>query len=218
MNENPFKSEAEMFRIVVIVAGAMAVVIAAALIISPLAGAIVFGIEAGYAIGMAITRSRGRKAVQHEVAEGRVDGVHRVLVIANETVGGAALLGEIQSRCGDRKSEILVVTPALAGSQLQDWASDIDKGLEAARERLDRSVQTLRSLGLNVQGDVGNSDPNTAIADALRAYSADEVIIATHTPERSRWLERGVVERAREQVPLPLTHVIVDLESESSQA
>lgn len=217
MNENPFKSEAEMFRIVVIVAGAMAVVIAAALIISPLAGAIVLGIEAGYAIGIAISRSRGRKAVQHEVAEGRHDGVHRVLVVANETVGGAALLGEIQSRCGDRKSEILVVTPALAGSQLQHWASDIDEAVAVARERLDRSVATLRSLGLSVQGHVGNSDPNTAIADALRAFPADEVIIATHTPERSRWLERGVVEKAREQIPLPVTHVVVDLEGESAK-
>jgi hypothetical protein len=40
------------------------------------------------------------------------------------------------------------------------------------------------------------------------------VIIATHTPERSRWLEQGVVERAREEVPIPVTHVIVDLENE----
>ena len=50
------------------------------------------------------------------------------------------------------------------------------------------------------------------------AFPADEVIISTHPPERSKWLERGVVERAREEVPLPITHVVVDLETESQQA
>jgi hypothetical protein len=39
------------------------------------------------------------------------------------------------------------------------------------------------------------------------------VIISTHPPERSRWLEQGVVERAERDVPLPVAHV-VDLEAE----
>ena len=34
----------------------------------------------------------------------------------------------------------------------------------------------------------------------LRAFAADEVIISTHPPERSRWLERGVVAKRRETV------------------
>ena len=211
---NPLRSEAEMFRIVVIVAIAMGLVIALAAIVSPLAGAILLAAEAAYAVALVVRGSQGSERGQHVVAEVADDGVHRVLVVANETVGGAALLSEIQSRTGDRKSEILVITPALAGSKLEHWASDIDEGLAAARERLERSVETLSSLGLNVKGEVGDHDPNSAMSDALRAYPADEVIIATHTPERSRWLEQGVVERAREEVPIPVTHVIVDLESE----
>ena len=35
--------------------------------------------------------------------------------------------------------------------------------------------------------------------DALRRFPADEVIISTHPPGRSNWLERDVVERARER-------------------
>jgi hypothetical protein len=205
-----------MFRVVVIVAIAMGLVIALAAIISPLAGAILLAVEAAYAIALVVRGSRGSEHQQHEVAQTADDGVHRVLVVANETVGGAALLSEIQSRTGDRKSEILVITPALAGSRLEHWSSDIDEGLATARERLERSVKTLSSLGLDVRGEVGDHDPNSAISDALRAYAADEVIIATHTPERSRWLEQGVVERAREEVPIPVTHVIVDLEGEKA--
>jgi hypothetical protein len=58
-------------------------------------------------------------------------------------------------------------------------------------------------------------EPNASLEDALRDFPADEVIISTHPPERSRWLERGVVSRAREEVPLPVTHVVVDLEAEA---
>ena len=37
------------------------------------------------------------------------------------------------------------------------------------------------------------------------------MIISTHPPERSHWLEAGVVERAREELDIPVTHVVVDL-------
>ena len=50
--------------------------------------------------------------------------------------------------------------------------------------------------------------------DALRTFGADEIIISTHPPGRSNWLERGVVEKARERFPVPITHVVVDLERE----
>jgi hypothetical protein len=52
----------------------------------------------------------------------------------------------------------------------------------------------------------------------LRAFPADELIISTHPPDRSKWLERGVVERARREVPLPVTHVVVDLEAEAERS
>jgi hypothetical protein len=61
-------------------------------------------------------------------------------------------------------------------------------------------------------------DPNQAIEDMLRAFPADELIISTHPPDRSKWLERGVVERARREVPLPVTHVVVDLEAEAQRS
>jgi hypothetical protein len=36
-------------------------------------------------------------------------------------------------------------------------------------------------------------------------------LISTHPPQRSRWLESGLVERAREELEIPVTHVVVDL-------
>ena len=216
---NPLRSEAEMFRVVVIVGVAMGLVIVLALVVDPLAGAILFGVEIGVALGVLLRGSRGTLPRTAEVAHAD-DAVHRVLVVANQTVGGRALLDEIRRRvAGEERSEILVVTPPLAGSAAEHWSSDIDQGIAEARERLDASVAAMRGAGLTVRGQMGDHhDPNQAIEDALREFAADEVIISTHPPERSRWLESGVVEKARRELPQPVTHVVVDLEAEAGAA
>jgi len=207
-----------MFRVVVIVGIAVAPVILLALLVDPLVGAILFGVEIGVAIGVLVRGSRGAEPRTAEVASAD-DDVHRVLVVANQTVGGKALLDEISRRVtGEPRSEILVVTPPLASSAAEHWSSDIDEGIREARERLDASIATMRAAGLEVRGQMGDHhDPNQAIEDALRDFAADEVIISTHTPERSRWLESGVVEKARSALPQPVTHVVVDLAAEAGE-
>ena len=57
-----------------------------------------------------------------------------------------------------------------------------------------------------------------AIGDALRIFPADEIVISTHPQATSRWLENGVVDRAREEIDLPITHVVVDLAAERATA
>jgi hypothetical protein len=136
--------------------------------------------------------------------------VHRVLLIANETVGAPAVRHRIKELVGDRRAEVFVVAPALTSSAFKHVAGDVDEAIEEARERLEASIAALRAEGLEASGEVGDSDPNLALEDALRRFPADEVVIATHPPERSRWLERDVVEKARRQVRQPVTHVVVD--------
>jgi hypothetical protein len=114
--------------------------------------------------------------------------------------------------------EILVVTPALTRSQLQHWVSAVDEAIAEAERRRDESIRAMAAAGLEARGEVGDSDPNVAIEDALTRFPADELIVSTHPPQRSRWLERGVVERARRDIDLPITHVVVDLEAERAAA
>jgi hypothetical protein len=57
---------------------------------------------------------------------------------------------------------------------------------------------------------VCDSDPLQALTDALRVFSADEIVIATHSPSRSNWLARNLVDRARAQCRRPIVHVVVD--------
>ncbi len=190
-------------------------VIALTLLTRPVFGVVLAAALIGFGCGIAWRNSRGAMPGSVGLTRGR-DGRHRILVVANETVGGEALLEEMRNRARGHDSEILVVTPALPGSRAQHWASDTDEATELARQRMELSVLEIERLGLRAKGEIGDSDPNTAIEDALRAFPADEIVISTHPPERSHWLERGVVERAREEIDLPITHVVVDLAAEPS--
>ena len=144
---NPLRSESEMFRIVVVIGLAALPVIILGLAVSTTAGAILLAVELLVGAWIVWDRSRGAEPHQAEVAAGG-DDAYRVLVVANETVGGRALLEEIENRCIGASSEILVVVPALTSSALEHWASDVDGAIAEARQRLDDSLRTMESAGL----------------------------------------------------------------------
>jgi hypothetical protein len=207
---NPLRSEADAFKWVVVIGVGAVSVIALTLLTRPVFGVVWAAALIGFGVGVAYRGARGSLPRSVVVTRGG-DGKHRMLVVANETVQGEALLDEIRERCRDRACEILVVTPALPTSRAAHWASDTDEATELARQRMELSLIAIEELGLKAKGEIGDSDPNMAIEDALRVFPADEIVISTHPPERSRWLEHGVVDRAREQIDLPISHVVVDL-------
>jgi hypothetical protein len=206
---NPLRSEAEAFRFLI-----GAIVYFAAIAIASVLG----GWEAGVPVFVVLTAvvigwwMRARRAERPERTRPRphAEGERRILVIANETVGGRALRDLIQERSRGVREEVLVVTPAL-NSPLRHWTSDEDGARGAAQKRLEASLASLRASGVDARGEIGDSDPLQAIEDGIRTFAPDELIISTHPPERSHWLERGVVEGARERFALPVTHVVVDL-------
>jgi hypothetical protein len=210
---NPLRSEADAFKWVLVIGLGAASVIALTLLTRPAIGAAWGAALVGFGAGLAWRSSRGSLPRSIEPSRGG-DSKHRILVVANQTVGGRALLDEIRNRARGRDTEILVVTPALASSRAAHWASDLDEAIEQARQRMELSVLAIEEAGLTARGEVGDSDPNVAIEDALGDFPADEIVISTHPPERSRWLEHGVVQRARDEINLPVTHVVVDLEAE----
>lgn len=133
----------------------------------------------------------------------------RLLVIANETCTGPDLFREIRERLDGADTQVLVVAPALT-SRLRYWMSDEDAGIQAAGQRLTRSVERCEAAGIPADGALGDADPLQALDDAVRSFHPDEVIIATHAIARSNWLEHGLVEQARERFSMPITHVEVD--------
>jgi len=137
-------------------------------------------------------------------------------VIANETCAAQGVVDEVRYRAGER-GEVLVVAPALARTRLEHWlTSDLERRQAEAGLRLESSISAFTEAGLSARGHLGDADPLQALDDALRIFDPDEVVISTHPHHRSSWLERNVVRRARERYDLPITHVIVDLEHEST--
>ncbi|HEX4752051.1 MAG TPA: hypothetical protein VH268_04065 [Solirubrobacterales bacterium] len=210
---NPLRSEADVFRLVVLIGVAAALVVALTLITEPVYGILLAALLIGIGVGLALRDARGGEP--REVKPDRNDDdTRRILVVANQTASGRELLDEIANRCRGRHCEVMLVSPALVGSRAAQWASDVDEGRDLARERMARSVTALRGVGVEVRAEVGDSDPNMAIEDALRVFPADEIVISTLPPEQSRWLEHDVVDRTRREVDLPMTHVIVDLDAD----
>jgi nucleotide-binding universal stress UspA family protein len=133
---------------------------------------------------------------------------HRILIVANETCG-PDLCDVVQRHASDGEPELFVITPALTKSRFQYWASDLDEADAEAKQKLRHALTCLSEHDLPARGHIGDPNPVQAIEDALHEFEADEIIIATHPSERSNWLEKHVVERAR-RFGLPTTHVVVD--------
>ena len=206
---NPLRSERDAFRLVLVTLVYFAL-IAIGWAIDKWVGVAVFVVLTAAGIVLVLRRGRQEPPVKAAPAASPPDE-HRILVVANETVGGPELLDVLRSRAGRGRTVVMVVSPAL-NSPVKTWTSDEDEARAAAGDRLAASLVAMRAVGLDATGEVGDGDPVRAIEDALRTFRPDELVVSTHPPGRSNWLERGVVERARERFELPLTHVVVDLE------
>ena len=213
---NPLRSEAEAYRFLLLTVGYFAAIAIAALAIGKWAGIIVF-LALTLAGAAYVVRARRHEPPRQAVPgrRGR-ENERRILVVANETVGGERLRDEIHRRSEGYDEQVLVVTPAL-NSPLRHWASDEDNARVEAQKRLDASLERLRSRGIDARGEVGDAEPLQAMEDALRLFGADEIIISTHPEGRSHWLEKNIVQAARERFAVPITHVVVDLEAEREE-
>ena len=141
----------------------------------------------------------------------------RLLVLANETCASLAVIDAVRRKVSgaDRAAQVVVVAPALSQSRVSYWfSSDVRAARTEAAERLEQSLDALSAAGISASGDLGDADPLQALDDAIRIHAPTDVLIATHTPERSQWLERRLVERARLTTDLPIEHVVVDLNYE----
>jgi hypothetical protein len=214
--KNPLRSEAEAFQFLL---GAVVyfAAIAIAGVINEWAGIAVFVVLTAGVLWWWLGARRLEPPEQTASVHRGGPDEHRILVVANETVGGEALRERIAEQGQGKRSQVLVVSPAL-NTPLRHWASDEDPARAEAQERLDRSLARLEQEGIQARGEIGDGDPLQALEDAMRTFGPDEIIISTPPEGRSNWLERGVVTGARERFTVPITHVVVDLEAEREGA
>jgi GABA permease len=210
--KNPLRSEAEAFQFL-LGAAVYFGLIAIAGVINTWLGLAVFIVLTLLVVAWWLRARRIEEQTKTQPVHRGAPGERRLLVIANETVGGGPLRERIEKLSEGYDTTVLVVTPAL-NSRVRTITSDIDPAREQAQQRLDASLARLRQDGIDARGEVGDGDPLQAIEDALRTFGADQIVISTHPEGRSHWLERGVVDKAKERFAVPITHVVVDLNAE----
>jgi hypothetical protein len=210
----PVRSETEAFQVAV--AGAVVIVASAVIgvLTEPVVGAAVFAAACIAALVVYLRAGNPdrplplRDAVHAEHPRGAPPGRRHVLVVANEPLSGNELSERI---LGDRAAdvEVDVLAPVLL-SRVHAGVSDIDYELTQARARLERSLRWAREHGIVARGDVGDPSAPTAIADELRDFGADEVIVVTHPFEHETWQEREQLERLRGELEIPITQFVGD--------
>jgi len=167
-------------------------------------------------IYFATKKVRGKAPADVATAAARGDGApaERVLVLANETVNGEELLDEIRAidRAGNAEYYVCVpANPIDTGQAMHQGAAFIWQATtEAAQARLDRTMEILHAENLRADGSLGSYKPLKALADAVRDFKPDRIIICTLPEDRSAWLRYDVVDRARETYDVPITHVVVE--------
>jgi GABA permease len=163
----------------------------------------------------AVTRWRGGSVSAEELEEREDEDApaQRVVVLANQTMGENELHDALERIPGSDQASYFVVVPTNpvdTGQAEREGAAFVWQATtEAARQRLDETLEELRSRGLSVDGELGDYRPLVALDKAIREFDPDHVVIATHPEERSTWLQRGVVSEARERYDVTIQHVVV---------
>ena len=149
-----------------------------------------------------IRKVAGRLPLEHVIVDlaAEQQGEANVLVLANETVLGRALLERIRERSRRGPASFLLISP-----QSDPTAAEHPE----AERRLRRALAVLRGEGIDAHGQIAHPDPFAAAMEAVRDERVDEIIVSTYAPTRSPWLRRNLVQRLHLETKLPVEHVVV---------
>lgn len=150
------------------------------------------------------------------IEEGRT-ATRNLLVVADDVCTAPEVCASVRAHADGRAIEARVLAPA-HGTAATQWYVDEDAARADASHRLRTCVACLGHEGIRVTGELGDPDPIQAIADALSRFPADEILLVTAPQRPSRWLRRGVVDRARATFREPITHVVMPASSRASIA
>jgi hypothetical protein len=134
---------------------------------------------------------------------------HRILIVAGAAPPSDALLERLRRSPGP--APVVEVLAPVLQSRTHFVTTDIDPETEDARRRLRETLRWARVRGIEATGKVGDPiDPFAGLADELRRYDVDEVIIAGHRPDHVNWVEHGMLERLRAELDVPVTMTVVE--------
>jgi hypothetical protein len=129
-----------------------------------------------------------------------------VLVVAHQTAATEGVIAAVAERAARSPAVFHLVVPCQAHG-IHKIVDPQDADDHEAQEVLDRALPKLtEAAGRPVTGSIGDSEPLSAIHDAVNLGSYDEIIISTLPSRVSRWLKLDIVSKTR-ALGLPVTHV-----------
>ena len=217
---SPFRSEPEAFRsVLLLILALIPIVLAAALgptwLVLVLL-VVVIALLVARASQLHLRKLRGLE-MPVKMAPPHVGPAseRRVLVVANDTLGEDALLGEVERLAGAPDTRIFLLVPALitGGARL---TGAVDGLLARARARLATALDRVGHPGV-VAGDVSSADPLQAVEDAFTTFAPDEVIVATRWEQPASGLEPQLAGLVRERFAVPVRHLVFDPGSDARE-
>ena len=206
----PIRSEDDAFRAVLGLGAGGALAVAIGVVANALVAVAAFAALTVLAVGWELRRedplrrSRLRDAQRagHRAHRGR-----RTLLVAAATVTGER--DDVLPR-HDKPPTLEVLAPVLQ-SRTHFVTTDIDDEREDARRRLATTLAWARGHGLEASGHLGDPiDPLAGLADELRRFDVDELVVATLPTATAGWVELGLLGHLRDELDLPLKHVVID--------
>ena len=129
----------------------------------------------------------------------------KILVLTTEPVTADQLRAALPADSDPEDAEVIVVAPALHKNALRFWVSDADEAISKADDVSHQSVEQLGADGVSASGDTGESDPDEAIADALKTFPADRILIFTHPDSEQRYKEDVDPDELQKRFGVPVT-------------
>jgi hypothetical protein len=187
----------------------VAALVTALIIEPPALGWVGFAIASALVVGVGVAATLlvPRMRVSAPTPAVAVDDDRRLLVVADASCREDALCNEIQARLEGRVAVHLVVPVRV--SHLHFLANDEEEERREAEEKMLNVVELLQRRGISAAGTVGSDKPLESMTDALGAFPATHVLLATPPEAESYWLERDLLAKARALTKLPVTQATV---------
>jgi hypothetical protein len=135
------------------------------------------------------------------------------LVVANQTLGGDHLMEKAREYAAAGPCRFHILVPATPPGDHLTWTEGEAHAI--AERRLQRALERLRGLDVEVDGEVGDASPLQAIGDALRRGQFDEILLSTLPPGMSRWLKLDLPHRVERSFGVPVVHLVGEVDRES---
>jgi hypothetical protein len=150
--------------------------------------------------------------------------VYTILLLAEEPLHDHDVT-RITSLHGDDEVEVHVLVPAdaehnrliealdeVALGNLRDALDDDDPTPERAEQdamhAVNASVGMFTTAGVEAKGSITGSDPVPAALEAVEQFGADEIIVVTPPHPVEDGLHRDWASRLRDELELPVLHII----------